>query len=61
MADIRITAHIPLDELAEEIHDSLNQSQAIELITLIDANYADLDFTEKLYAAIGDELRREKE
>lgn len=59
MSGIRVISYLSVDDVAELIHDSLTRDQAFKLITLIDANFADLQFTEQLYAALGDAIREE--
>lgn len=45
--------------LADDLSDSLTRDRLIEFILRMDLRKADLDFTQRLYAAIGDELRKE--
>lgn len=48
---------VNLHWLADDLADKLNDDALIELILRMDLRKADLHFTSKLYAVIGDELR----
>ena len=52
---------IDLEYLADDLADGLNRDDLIEFILKMDLRKADLDFTTKLYAALGDALRKELE
>lgn len=45
--------------LADDLADDLTSDDLIAFILKMDLRKADMDFTTKLYAAIGDELRKE--
>lgn len=47
--------------LADDLADDLSDDALIEFIIRMDLRKADLHFTGKLYAAIGDEIRKEME
>lgn len=50
-----------LNYIAHDLADDLSNEDLIELILMMDLRKADMDFTQRLYAAIGDELRKELE
>lgn len=52
---------IDIEYLADDLADCLTYDQLIKFILKMDLRKADLGFTQRLYAAIGDELRRELE
>lgn len=54
-----ITFNLPW--LADDLADDLAHEHLIEFILKMDERKADLDFTQRLYVAIGDELRKELE
>lgn len=59
--------YLDLEYLAHDLADDLGRNedadgnQLIKFILAIDSRRADLNFTQRLYAAIGDELRKELE
>lgn len=52
---------LDLEYLADDIADDFSDDMAIEFIMMIDARKASVEFSAKLYAAIGDDLRKELE
>lgn len=52
---------LDLEYLADDIADDFSDDMAIEFIMLIDARKASTQFSEKLYATVGDSLRKELE
>lgn len=52
---------LDLEYLADDIADDFSDDMAIEFIMLIDARKASAQFSEKLYATVGDSLRKELE
>lgn len=52
---------INLHWLADDLADKLTDDGLIEFIIKMDLRKADPAFTQRLYAAIGDELRKELE
>lgn len=62
MARVWIGLDVNLDDIVDSVAGGSNplpHSEILNFILMIDATVAELDFTERLYAALGDVLREE--
>ena len=58
--EINTTVKYDVDDLASELYAGGNEEELFELITLIDSNVAEYDFTKKLYKYFKEQYKNDK-